>query len=509
VHKIEKGKGKMRTAEILRGRSLPFNMEHVSYKAVRHQKNGLVDFNRDRLLPMMYSNETPALATADIDGDKIPEVYIDLGKDQSSVVLKMNGDRINVTSPIIFKQFSLAEQTKSHFVDVDGDDDLDLYMASGGRFFPPTSSVLIDQVLLNDGQGKFTLSAESLPFTRFISTSVVKSFDFDLDGDKDLVVGERFNPFVYGQGGSALLFANDGKGKFSDVTKRVAPMLQDIGMVTDIEVLDYDKDGWDDIVIAGDWTSIRLLKNEKGQFKDGSSVKGLGNVRGWWNDVEVADLNKDGVPDLVCANHGLNTFFKAGDRMYVADFDDNGTVEQIFCTSIDGKDYPVLDKDDLLSQLPGLKKQLLYYKDYARRSIDQLFRKEKLAEARVYEVDELASVVFLSDRSGGYKKMLLPKEAQFSPLYAILIDDIDNDGIHDVIAGGNQYLVKPQFGRYDGSDGWFFKGRITNREFTFDAGVSLNVRGQIRDIEMVESKNTKYLLFAKYDDELEIFKILQ
>lgn len=506
-HTIKKGSGRSISKVNRLTTSLPFHLRKIEFENVLHHESGLVDFNRDRLLPIMYSNETPSLTTGDINGDGIEEVYMDTGKDYAGVIIGLSDKKISVSSQPIFRQMAIAEQTKSHFVDVDNDGDIDLYAASGGRFFPPTSSALTDQILLNDGRGNFSPSAFDLPFTRFISTSAVRSLDYDKDGDADLIVGERFDPFVYGKGGRAYIFANDGKGKFSDVTHAVAPELEEIGMVTDIEVLDRNRDGWMDVVVVGDWMPITLLENSEGVFKNVSKDFDLLKTRGWWNDVEVADLNGDGTDDFVLANHGLNTFFKSGDRMYVSDFDDNGSIEQIYCTKINEEYFPVLEKDDLLSQLPSLKKQLLYYRHYAKQSIDDLFGKEKLKGASILEVEELSSLLLLSEGKTGYRKLPMPKEAQFAPLYAILIDDFDHDGIDDVIAGGNQYLVKPQFGRFDASDGWFFKGGRDNGTFTLENGISMNVRGQIRDIEMIELKEIKYLLFSKYDDELEIFQI--
>ena len=138
--------------------------------------------------------------------------------------------------------------------------------------------------------------------------------------------------------------------------------------------------------------------------------------------------------------------------------------------------------------------------------MNELFPKPILDNAKVFQVKLLSSILLLSD-SIGYKRVDLPMEAQYSPIYSLLVKDIDNDGVEDVIAGGNQYQVKPQFGRNDASSGWLFKGILKDGIFTLQKGISLNVKGQIRDIEYVESKGIKYILFAKYDDDLEIFKI--
>jgi len=482
-----------------------FKMDKISGNTFKHKASGLTDFNRDRLLPMMYSNETPSMLKGDIDNDGIDEIYIGGGKDQPGAFIQFRNGNFKLFQPEAFNKYALSEETNGALFDADGDGDLDFYMATGGRFFPNISNAQTDKIFLNNGKGVFSESPYPLPFANF-STSIVRPLDFDNDGDLDLIVGERFDPFVYGKGGRGFLLENNGAGLFKDVTNEHAPDLVNAGMITDAVVTDMDNDGWRDIVVIGDWMSVTALKNNRGNFVNISKELGISNLEGWWHDIETADLNNDGKPDFVIGNHGLNTFFKSGDRMYVSDFDGNGSFEQIFCTSINGRYFPVVDKDEFLSQLPSLKKSLLYYKDYGNKSIDELFPEQTLRNSSVYQVNILSSIMLLSGENG-YEKVDLPVEAQFSPIHSLLIGDFDNDGVNDLLAGGNQYLVKPQFGRYDASHGWFFKGILKNQQFRFDQGIGLDVREQIRDIEYIEINGDKFILFAKYDSELEIFKI--
>ncbi len=471
-----------------------------------HKGSELNEFNRDRLIPMMYGNETPSILKADINGDGVEEVYIGGGKDQSGLFLQPRTKKISSFIPDAIAKYKLSEETNGSFVDVDNDGDVDFCMAVGGRFFPKTSSALTNRIFLNNGKGDFSESPHRLPILDNIATSMIKPIDFDNDGDWDLFIGERFDPFTYGMGGRGYLLENNGKGLFNDVTHQVAPSLLKMGMITDAVVEDIDQDQWKDIVIVGDWMPVTVLKNNHKRFEPISSELGLDGTEGWWHNIESGDFNKDGKTDFVIGNHGLNTFFSANDRMYVGDFDENGSVEQIYCTKIDNKYYPVIDKDDLLSQLPSLKKTLLYYKEYAKKSIDELFPKNILDKAKIFEVKKLSSILLLSE-SQGYKQIDLPIEAQYSSIYGILVMDFDKDGIQDIIVGGNQYNVKPQFGRYDGSSGWFFRGALKDKQFTFQPGVSLEVKGQIRDIKNLKTNEREYLLFAKYDDDLEIYKI--
>ncbi len=482
-----------------------FRLTPVHDALYKHIGNGLIDFNRDRLLPTMYSNETPFMLKGDIDSDGIEEIYIGGGKNQSGAFIHLAIDNPNSASVEYFRNFDLAEETNGALFDVDGDDDLDFYMSTGGRFFPNISEAQVDKIFLNNGKGVFTESPYPLPLAAF-STSVAMPIDFDKDGDLDLLVGERFDPFVYGHGGGGFLLENDGKGLFRNVTQKYAPDLMNIGMITDATIVDVDNDGWEDMVLVGDWMPITILKNNKGNFSNVSAEFGLTGTEGWWHDIETADLNNDGKPDFVIGNQGLNSFFKSGDRMYVNDFDNNGSKEQIFCTLVNDKYFPIADKDEFLSQLPTFRKSLLYYRDYAKKSIDELFPKDVLNSSKIYQVNKLSSLMLLS-KVKGYDIIELPLQAQFSSIYSLLIGDFDHDGTYDLIAGGNQYLVKPQFGRQDASHGWFFKGAMNENQFTFRHGENLHVSGQIRDIEFIEVRGTKFILFTKYNDQLEIFKI--
>ncbi|MBX2898840.1 MAG: VCBS repeat-containing protein [Cyclobacteriaceae bacterium] len=473
--------------------------------SIRHVGSRFSDFDRDRLIPMMFSNEMPRLVKADVNGDGLEEIYVGGGKNQVGRLLTFKNGIQSVSKPFERDDIGLSEETEGVFFDADGDGNLDYYLATGGRVFPLISDAQKDRIFINNGMGKFEESKYALPIPN-LATSFCKALDFDKDGDLDLLVAARFNPFKYGYEGRGYLLENNGRGIFTDVTTKYAPDLLTAGMITDGVIVDVNNDGWMDIVLVGDWTSIVVLKNNGGKFSNVSKNLNLNNTEGWWNAIEVADLNKDGLPDFVIGNHGENTFFKPGDRMYLSDFDGNGTTEQILCTKSGDKYYPILDRDELLSQIPSLKKELIYYKDYKDKSIEAIFTKSSLSESLILDVKVLSSVVLYSGPNG-YQIAKLPMQAQFSPVYALLIDDFDGDGILDLVTGGNQYLVKPQFGRYDASDCYFFKGHIMNGVFSFLEGKSLGIKGQVRDIKCIGREKDKLILFAKYDDSLEIFRL--
>lgn len=454
-----------------------------------HQENEFIDFDRERLLLEMYQNEGPALAMADVNNDGVQDVFIGGSKDISAQLFLSKNKALTISIQPVLEQDKISEDASAVFFDCDSDGDLDLYVTSGGRAFSKSSSALMDRLYLNDGTGQFTRSSNALPFTNYFSTSTVSAGDFDQDGDIDLFIGERFDPFYYGEAGRGFLFQNDGKGKFTDVTESIAKELLEVGMITSSVWKDIDSDGDLDLILAGDWMPIQIFENQNGALKKSTKIE---QHRGWWHAINVADVDGDGDLDIIVGNHGENTFLKPGTRMYMNDFDQNGTKEQIFCEKIGDQYYPLADKDELIRQIPSLKKQLVYFEDYAEKSIDQLFSKEVLDATSIYEIDERRTGIFYNE-GGQFNFKALPKEAQYSPVYAIEIDDLNNDQRLDLLLGGNQYLVKPQFGRYDGMRGLILFG--DNDGFSSKNVEFLNIDGQIRHIKKTTFNGEDKYLF--------------
>jgi enediyne biosynthesis protein E4 len=426
--------------------------------------------------------------------------------------IQQGNGRFKRSNEQLLDQDKGSEDVDCIFFDADGDGDQDLYVCSGGSEFSVNSTALISRLYINDGKGKFSKSPQLLPSAQiFESSSCVSAGDYDKDGDQDLFVGVRSKPFGYGYPCKGYILQNDGKGIFKDVTGQVAPVLEKAGMITDASWLDYDRDGNVDLVVTGEYMAIRLFHNEKGVLKEVTEAAGLGKTNGWWKCITVGDVNGDGYEDLVVGNHGLNSRFKASAdkpvRMYVSDFDQNGTVEQVVSCYNGEKSYPVALRHDLVEVLPYLKKKYLKYESYKEQGVEDIFTAEQLSKAVKLEAYELRSCVFINDKKGGYIVKSLPVEAQLSSVYGIGMDDYDGDGKMDLLIGGNFYQSKPEVGIYDASYGQLLKGDGNGGFVAMNAEHSgFFSKGAIRNILAINTGKQKLVLISRNNNKIEIFK---
>ncbi len=488
------------------------NVKRVMGLDFTHRENDFVDFERDRLLFRMLSNEGPHIAVGDVNRDGLEDLYICGARDYPGALFVQHPQgHFNNTNLELFKTDKKSEDTDCVFFDADGDGDMDLYVTSGGNEFPSSSSALFDRLYINDGKGKFSKSPQMLPASGFESSSCVEAADFDNDSDMDLFVGVRLRPFEYGLPVNGYLLENDGRGNFSDITAGRAPELVNTGMITDMKWADIDNDGDPDMVIVGDWMPVKIFVNERGVFKDETERFGLLNTEGWWNALIARDLNGDGNVDFVVGNHGLNSFFKASDQkpltMYVNDFDLNGSIEQIICGYKGNRSYPAVMKDDLVRQIPSLKNKYKTYNDYKDQTIDNIFPAEVLERSVILNAKIMESCFMINNGNKSFTLSPLPSEAQFSPVFAIAADDFDNDGICDILTGGNLYRAKPETGIYDASYGLLLKGTIEGKWQPLSPLESgFFTRGEIRDLKMLKINKNRLVIVARNNDNLQFYQ---
>ncbi len=491
--------------------------EYVS--SIRHTESLFNDFKIEPLIPHMLSTQGPALSVGDVNGDALDDIFLGGAKGYAGQIYLQNTDgSFQKRSQSAFTNDKESEDVQSILLDVDGDGDNDLYVASGSNE-EDAPDLYQDRIYINNGKGDFSRMATALPRME-ISTGVVKADDIDNDGDPDLFVGGRLVPGEYPASPRSFLLENDGRGTFKDITAETNPELGKLGMVTGAQWVHLNDDDHVDLVIAGEWMPIRFFINAEGRFVEKRDVlysesDSLMNTNGWWNCLHSADMDGDGDIDFVAGNFGLNSQIKAGQAepvsVLVKDFDNNGTLDPIFSYFNLGKRVPLAPRDDLLSQLPSLKKKFESYEDYARAGTDDLFDATEREGATELQAHLLSSVYIENIDNESFRIIPLPLEAQMSPVHSILIDDFDRDGNQDILLGGNFTDSKVQFGRYDANKGTLLLGDGDGKfQFALNKSSGLLLKGDVREIKQIEINNLgKAIVIGKNDDQLQLLDLLE
>ncbi|WP_213521840.1 VCBS repeat-containing protein [Nonlabens sp.] len=474
-----------------------------------HTENDFDDFKEQILLPHKLSENGPFTAIKDVNNDGLEDVFIGGAAGQSAVLYLQQESGTFLRSPSQPWQWDIAsEDMEAVFVDVDGDNDVDLYVASGGSEFNIGNPLLKDRLYINDGQGNFSKNEQALPAIAQ-STQTVKISDIDNDGDLDLFVGTRMIPGKYSFPATSYFLIND-NGVFKKSSSDIAPALQDIGMVTDAVFTDIDNDGDEDLMIVGEWMEIKVLINEKGIFNDHSKQFGLENTRGIWWSITASDIDNDGDEDYIIGNLGKNNKFKASKehpfKVYANDFDNNGTNDVVFAKFYKGDYVPLRGRECTSQQMPYVADKFEDYHSFASSTLIEILPDEKMEGSVVYEISSFESILLINE-NGKFIVKPLPNEAQIAPIKSSLVIDINKDGYKDIITVGNHYGVEVETVRYDAGYGTVLLGD-GNNNFTFmpPRKSGFYVPLDSRDLQQLSIKGGKTLVITNNNSSLSLFK---
>ncbi|HTF28494.1 MAG TPA: FG-GAP-like repeat-containing protein [Flavitalea sp.] len=437
-----------------------------------HSEFDYNDFDSQRLLPHKLSQYGPSIVAGDIDNNGFDDLVIGASAhNNGSVFLQQNNGRF------IAKLLPAAtgidarkpEMMGMLLFDADGDGDLDLYACSGSNEFASNTKNYQDQFYINTGKGDFTNDSTAIPKNN-VSKSCIKAADFDNDGDLDLFVGGRINPEHYPEPVTSFIYRNDsenGKVRFTDVTNELAPFLQKAGLVCDAVWTDFDSDGLQDLIIAGEFMPITFLKNNGSRFVNTTTSTGLEHYSGWWNSIISGDFDNDGDMDYVAGNLGSNSFYRASEAepvsIYSADFNDDNIYDAIpflYLPDQNGRrrEYPANVRDDVIGQMITIRRRFPDYKTFAESDINKILNEEERKKAMVSRANYFSSCLIQNNGNNRFEIKPLPALAQLAPINGMVAEDVNGDGFADLIINGNEYGNEPVNGQYDAMYGLVMLG---------------------------------------------------
>jgi hypothetical protein len=485
----------------------------------RHVENPFIDFQYEILLPRMLSTDGPVIIRGDVNGDGREDFLLGGAIDDPDKLFIQDRDGWHSASGSwqgLASEDSRFETTCGAIFDADGDGDQDILLGAGGNELMRGREAFVLRFYENAGAGDFFRNEDKLP-PAIGDFSCIRPEDFDGDGDLDLFIGARVVPGNYGLIPRSYLLQNDGKGHWTDLTRKE---LGTAGMVTDALWSDVDGDGDRDLLVACDWMNVKVFKNVGGSINYNAYLSAQ-VPPGWWTTLVAADLDGDGDEDYVAGNWGLNSKFRASpDRpltMFVKDFDNNGKSDFIinWYPPTDTCDYPFATKEDMIHQIPSLEMTNPTYDAYATKPYEVLVSEEQRQGAIAYRTTDMATSV-IWNLGDSLVTEPLPLEAQVSPVFAIVAEDLDGDGYRDLWLGGNFYGLKPEVGYNNASRGVFLKGKPpegnplkgnTGSFISVPPAVSgIEVSGEVRDACVFEGPAGKRILVARNNGEAVMFE---
>jgi len=446
------------------------------------------DFTVQPSLNNFISNVSPIVALADFNGDGNEELVVGATRTDPTKIL--SGSKV---------QSILSGETKAPVSallthDINNDGKQDLIIGRNGYGSDQRAGNTL-QIYLNIDGRNFTYEKAALPEI-LMNVGAMAVDKHQADGTTRIFIGSRVRSEQYPLADPSRLLVFSSQGKF--LREESLPGNGEMGMVTGAAFCDVDGKAGKELITVGEFRSMQVMGFENKKWNDKTLEYLPKQIPGWWNTISVADLDGDGDEDLIAGNYGLNTQFKVSDSLPMTilykDFDGNGKLDAVTSYYINGSSYPSHSLDDLLEQMPSLRKRFDKYAKYAKVTTEDLFTSSQKENAVQLKATEMRTLLFENRAGKPFVLHELPIQAQFAPVFVAATIDIDKDGKMDLLLCGNQSGTRIKYGKYDANRGFVFRN-LGKLQFSFvdPAATGIHLTGDVRSVATSKDQQKIYV----------------
>jgi hypothetical protein len=414
----------------------------------RHVESVFNDFDRESLLHRTLSKAGPGVAWCDLDGDGHDDLII--GAARGNVPGVFHADGKGQFSRITNNSIAAADDFGG-FAAWTGAKNSVLCAVTG--YENPNAPLLVAPSM---GGSQVVAAREKF----LAAAGPIATADIDGDGDLDLFVAGETIPGRYPEAAPSRVYRNENGQLKLDTS--MSESLKAVGIVNGAVFTDLTGDGQPDLILACEWGPLRIFEFKEGKINELTTNLGLAEYTGWWMGVTTGDFDGDGRQDIVAGNWGLNSSYHQPTperplTLYYGDFDGNSSVDllEAYVDPQSGKMVQRRDMAYLSTGLPLLRSRFKNHAAFSEADFASVLGEQP---ARVPHVtaNTLATTVFLN-RTNRFIRVPLPDEAQFAPVFGINVADMDGDGDDDIFLAQNFFGMRSEEPRLDAGRGLWLK----------------------------------------------------
>ncbi|RYE04729.1 MAG: VCBS repeat-containing protein, partial [Sphingobacteriaceae bacterium] len=275
-----------------------------------HFSNAISENETLNVLSYEYFYNGGGVAVGDLNNDGLEDLFFTANMKPNKLYLNQGNFKFKDITTSASKELegrAGSWKTGVTMADVNGDGLLDIYICYSGKVDADTRR---NQLFINQGNGKFAEKAREFGLDDPGYATQAVFLDYDNDGDLDMFLLnhniKKIDNMEFAnvrnqteENASNKLFINQ-NNHFTDVSKKAGIIQNPLTFGLGVAVADINKDGWPDIYVTNDYNEpdYVYVNNHNGTFSEQSKLL-LRHISHFSMGVDIADFNNDGFPDML------------------------------------------------------------------------------------------------------------------------------------------------------------------------------------------------------------------